>query len=115
MAWLFMGGFLLYGFLIIFERPYSWAVSALHVVCRSIAVKLHILVSDGDLGIEYLKIVEGQSRFLLASAALIGLMYYWQPEEELFRDRYGLFGRIKLISKVEARVSPSRKRENALV
>ena len=96
MAWLSIGGFSLYNFLIIFGMRDSYSVSTLHVVFMSIAVGLHIMVTDYDLGTEYPKIFDKRGRFLLASAALFGLMFrYWRPDGEFIpRYLYGLLGRI---------------------
>jgi|GEM_PF-1174924 len=83
-----LGSYWLYNWLIVFGLPDGPSVSAIHVSLMTIAIGLHLLHSDYDIGSEYPEMFHRWGRFVVACAPLVGLLcrFSFRPDGELFKD-----------------------------
>jgi zinc transporter ZupT len=83
-----LGSYWMYNWLIVFGLPDGPSVSAIHVSLMTVAIGLHLLHSDYDIGSEYPEMFNRWGRFVVACAPLIGLLcrFYFRPDGELVKD-----------------------------
>lgn len=82
-----VSGYLVYNFLIIFGIPETLSESYLHIALITVAISLHLMHSDFELGVEHPIIFDNLGRYLLVLAIVAGyLCRFLLPENEELRD-----------------------------
>ncbi len=87
-----LGGYWVYNFIIVFGIPASISASPLHLALVTVAMGLHLLHSDFEMGSKHPKLFDNYGRYLLVGAILAGYFCrFLQPDSELFRDSMTAF------------------------
>jgi len=87
-----MSGYWIYNFLIVFGIPASISASPFHLALVTVAMGLHLLHSDFEMGSKHPQLFDNYGRYLLVGAILAGYFCrFLQPDSELFRDSMTAF------------------------